>query len=84
MIKATSDWLTRIHKLNQEVIIALVSIHILAVLFYFFFKRENLLKPMFTGVKQWNEAEPEPASGRTWIAAMIAVLAAFTVYLLAR
>ena len=82
--KATSDWLTRIHKLNQEVIIALVSIHILAVLFYFFFKRENLLKPMFTGIKQWNEAEPEPANGRTWIAAMIAVLAAFTVYLLAR
>jgi cytochrome b len=82
--KATSDWLTRIHRLNQDVIIALVSIHILAVLFYLFYKRENLLKPMFTGVKQWNEAEPEPATGRTWIAAMIAVLAAFTVYLLVR
>jgi cytochrome b len=55
--KVTSDWLTRIHKLNQEVIIALVSIHVLAVLFYLFFKRENLVKPMITGVKQWSEAE---------------------------
>ena len=49
--KATSDWLTRVHKLNQEVIIALVSIHVLAVLFYLFYKRENLVKPMRRG--QW-------------------------------
>ncbi len=82
--KATSDWLTRIHKLNQEVIIALVSIHVLAVLFYFFFKRENLLKPMITGFKQWNGVEPEPATGRTWMAAVIAGLAALAVYLLVR
>ena len=82
--KATSDWLTRIHKLNQEVIIALVSIHVLAVLFYFFFKRENLVKPMITGVKQWGEAEPEPATGRSWMAAVIAGLVALAVYLLVR
>jgi cytochrome b len=82
--KATSDLLTRIHKLNQQVIIALVCIHVLAVLFYFFFKRENLVKPMITGVKQWREAEPEPATGRTWVAALIAGLAALAVYLLVR
>jgi cytochrome b len=70
------------------VIIALVSIHVLAVLFYFFFnfffKRENLVKPMITGVKQWGETEPEPATGRTWVAALIAGLAALAVYLLVR
>jgi len=82
--KATSDGLTRIHKLNQEVIIALVSIHVLAVLFYFFYKRENLVKPMITGVKQWSEAEPESATGRTWMAAVITGLAALAVYLLVR
>ena len=27
--KATSDWLTRVHKLNEDVIIVLVSIHVL-------------------------------------------------------
>jgi cytochrome b len=84
--KSTSDWLTRVHKLNHEVIILLVSIHILAVLFYLFFKRENLVKPMFTGFKQWskNEPAPPPAAGRTWLAALIAGLAAFAVYLLVR
>jgi cytochrome b len=82
--KATSDWLTGIHKLNHEVIIALVCVHVLAVLFYFFFKRENLVKPMITGVKHWSGAEVEPASGRTWIAVVIAGLAALAVYLLVR
>jgi len=81
---ATSDWLTRVHKLNQEVIIVLVCIHVLAVLFYFFFKRENLVKPMITGVKQWGEAEPESATGRTWMAVVIAGLVALAVYLLVR
>jgi hypothetical protein len=52
------------------------------VLFYLFFKRENLVKPMITGVKQWSEAETEPATGRTWMAALIAGLVALAVYLL--
>jgi cytochrome b len=80
--KATSDGLTRIHRLNQEVIIALVSIHVLAVLFYLVYKRENLVKPMITGVKQWSGTEPNPASGRTWIAALITGLAGVAVYFL--
>ena len=82
--KATSDWLTRVHKLNQEVITALVCIHVLAVLFYLFYKRENLVKPMITGVKEWHGTGPRPAAGRSWIAALIAGLAALAVYLLVR
>ncbi len=82
--KATSDWLTRVHKLNQQVIIALVCVHVLAVLFYFFYKHDNLVKPMITGVKQWSGAEPLPATGRTLIALVIAWLAALAVYLLVR
>jgi cytochrome b len=82
--KATSDWLTRIHKINQEAIILLVAVHVFAVLFYLFFKRENLIKPMITGVKPWSGADDLPASGRTWIAAVIAGLAATAVYLLVR
>lgn len=82
--KATSDELTRIHRLNQEVIIFLVSIHVLALLFYFFYKRENLLKPMITGIKQWSGAESEPATRRTWIAAAITGLVGMAVYFLVR
>ena len=80
--KATSDWLTRVHKLNQEVLIGLVAIHILAVLFYFFYKRENLVTPMITGFKQWNDPEPQSIKGLAWKAALIAGLVALAVYLL--
>jgi cytochrome b len=82
--KPTSDWFTRIHKLNQQVVIALVCVHVLAVLFHFFYKRENLVKPMITGVKQWSGPEAEPATGSTWTAVLIAGLTALAVYLLVR
>ena len=82
--KAASDWLTRVHKLNQQVIIVLVCVHVLAVLFYFFYKHDNLVKPMITGVKQWSGAEPLPETGRIWMAVVIAGLAALAVYLLVR
>lgn len=82
--KASSDGLTRIHRLNQEAIIVLVSIHVLAVLFHVFYKRENLVKPMFTGMKTWSGTGSQPETGRSWIAAVIAGLAALAVYLLVR
>ena len=82
--KATSDVLTRVHKLNQEVIIVLVSIHVLAVLFHLFYKRENLVKPMITGVKEWRGIGSQPPTGSSWLAAVIAGLAALAVYLLVR
>ena len=82
--KTTSDWLTKVHKLNQQVIIALVCVHVAAVLFYFFYKRQNLVLPMITGVKPWHGAEAEPACGHTWLAALIAGLAALIAYFLVR
>jgi cytochrome b len=82
--KATSDWLTQIHKLNQKVIVGLACIHVLAVFFYLLYKRENLVTPMITGAKLWNRAEPRSVTGSTWTAAVIAGLAALAVYLLVR
>ena len=82
--RETSDWLTGIHKLNQQIIIVLVSIHLLAVLFHLFFKGENLVTPMITGIKEWDYEVAEPARGRTWLAALIAALAISSVYLLVR
>lgn len=82
--KATSDWLTKVHKLNQQVIIALVCVHVAAVLFYFFYKRQNLIIPMITGVKPWHGAEAVPASDRPWLAVLMAGLAALAVYFLVR
>ena len=56
----------------------------LAILFYLFFKRENLLKPMITGVKQWSGNAAESMTDRTWMAMVIAALSAIAVYLLVR
>ena len=82
--REASDWLTGIHKLNQQIIIVLVSIHLFAVLFHLFFKGENLVTPMITGIKEWDREVPEPARGRTWLAAVIAALVISSVYLLVR
>lgn len=49
--KELSDWLTTIHKYNFNVLLALIGVHVAAVLYYLFYKSENLIKPMFTGRK---------------------------------
>lgn len=48
---ATSDMLTRVHKVDQYVIYALIVLHLGAIAYYYFAKRENLIVPMFTGDK---------------------------------
>lgn len=50
--KELSDWLTTIHKYNFNVLLTLIGVHVAAVLYYLFYKSENLIKPMFTGRKQ--------------------------------
>jgi cytochrome b len=78
---ATSHWLTHIHMLNQEVILLLVSLHVAAVLFYLIIKRENLIKPMLTGHKQWHGEDRASTDHFGW-AALIAGIIAVGVYLL--
>jgi cytochrome b len=80
--KPTSDWLTKIHKLNQYVLMGLVAIHLFAVAFHFFVKGENLLKPMITGIKYWAGDNAAPAIVPAWLAAVFAVLSGCGVYLL--
>jgi cytochrome b len=80
--KPMSDQLTKIHRLNQYAIMGLVAVHLMAVAFHFIIKRENLLKPMITGIKPWAGDEAAPAIVPTWIAAVIAVFSGCGVYLL--
>jgi len=81
--KAFSDRLTSIHHLNHDVIIALVAVHVAAVLFHLIYKRENLITPMITGIKHWPSDFSEDTSQQPfWLAAMVAVIAAAAVYLL--
>lgn len=81
--KDTSDWLTRIHLINQNILVGLVLLHIGAVVFYLVVKRENLILPMVTGHKQWHEAVDSaggsPAKAFV-LAAILAVVVYFVIY----
>lgn len=81
--KATSDWLTHIHKLNQGVVLLLVGVHVMAILFYLIMKHENLIQPMFTGRKQWH-SQGQASDNHLGRAALTAGLVALGVYLLLR
>jgi len=59
--KATSDAITAVHTTNAVVLLALIGLHVAAVLFYLLYKRENLVLPMFTGVKRVSAQALPPA-----------------------
>jgi cytochrome b len=81
--KAASDRLTAIHRLNHDVIILLVSIHIVAVLFHLIYKKDDLITPMITGIKRprGNVTGSEPPQP-LWLAAVTAAGAGVVVLLL--
>ena len=79
--KETSNLLTWVHLINRFVLVALIAIHIFAVFFYFFFKRENLIRPMITGMK-CRHAEVDNPAASNLLAAAIFGLAILVVYLL--
>jgi cytochrome b len=81
--KATSDGLTQFHRFNASLIVALVLLHLSAVFFYLVFKRENLIKPMITGKKDYS-GEAESAPGSLKLALAILLVAAGVVYLIVR
>jgi cytochrome b len=60
---AFSALATRIHAFNEYVILSLVALHLAAIAFYFFAKRDNLVKPMLTGDKSGIDA-PAAADDR--------------------
>ena len=80
--KVTSYRLTRLHRLNQYVIMGLTAVHLFAILFHLFVKGENLIKPMLTGVKSWTGVHRAPSMAPAWLAALVAVLSAGAVYLI--
>ena len=57
--KATSDWLTGLHKLSAYVIGALVALHLAAILYYYLRKGDNLILPMIRGWREADDHVPE-------------------------
>ncbi|MFO7277052.1 MAG: cytochrome b/b6 domain-containing protein [Pseudomonadota bacterium] len=82
----TASFLTRIHHQNFNLILLAVALHVLAILYYVFVKRQNLVAAMLTGRKpaEWvpeNEAITSSQLGKALI--VIAISAGAVYWLLA-
>jgi cytochrome b len=55
---STSSLLTQLHRINANVLLGLVALHLAAIAFYFFRKGENLIAPMIFGDKHGMIATP--------------------------
>jgi cytochrome b len=59
----TSRWLTGIHKTNIWVIGSLAGLHVIAILFYQFYRQDPLIGAMFTGRKALDNEPGEDKEG---------------------
>jgi cytochrome b len=78
----TAGSLARFHHLNFDVLLWVIGLHVLAILFYRFFKRQNLVLPMITGRKPAGmvPAEQAIASSRLILAVILVALCVFAVW----
>ncbi len=70
--KELSDRITSIHKdVTSTLIYVLIALHVAAVAFYYFRKKQNLVKPMITGDHEVNF--DAPAANDSWAMRMLAL-----------
>ncbi len=72
--KALSDRLTGIHHLLFNALLAAVVLHVLAVVAYWIFKRNNLILPMILGRKRLPAEMAAPQLRSPWLALVILVV----------
>lgn len=63
--------LAAIHQLLANLLLGLLALHVVAIIFYTWFKKENLVKPMVTG---WKDVPHGNSATKGSLAALIAVL----------
>jgi cytochrome b len=78
----TSAFITRIHNWNEVVLIVMVSLHLTAIAYYAWVRRENLVASMITGKKLMpsGESMSEPLRRGTGLAAVLLALCAAAVW----
>jgi cytochrome b len=82
--KDLSEWFSKMHEWNSNLIIGLVVLHLAAIAFYVFYKKDNLVKPMITGEKslpdgQFQTLLPENARP-AWVFVVVVLVVAATTY----
>jgi cytochrome b len=79
----TAEKLTSLHHLNFNIILAAVALHIMAIAFYFLFKKQNLVGAMVHGKKLVPEHEAITKSEIVKAVIVIALSAALVYWLIA-
>lgn len=81
---AVADLFWKIHEINPGILITLVGLHVAAILFYRFVKREDLVTPMLSGTKHVSEALPQhdAKGGSVLLGAAVLALASLAVWAL--
>ena len=84
--KHISDLATALHEQIFDGLLVLVAIHVAAILMYLFFKKENLLRPMISGIKQLPREVLTPTIHlrSNWLALLIFCAASGSVWLLVK
>lgn len=76
----SEDWssvLTRLHKLNQWLMIALVAVHVLAILWYRYARHKDLVGPMIHGnIRVPSDLQPVESTQDSWAIRLKAALLA--------
>ena len=83
--KGTSDTFSWFHAdVNAWLIYGLIGLHVCAVAFYYFRKKENLVTPMLTGDKEWGEPVDgvRDSFGKRALALILLAICAVGVYYL--
>jgi len=55
--KDASDQLTGIHEIISNLLLAIIGLHIVAIAFYYFVKKDNLVMPMISGRRRISKAK---------------------------
>lgn len=82
--KDLSDQVTSLHRLGSNLILAVIGMHILAIVTYAALKRHNLVRPMITGKKRLPGATRAPRMASPVLAAGVYIVAAAVVFAFVR
>ena len=77
-----AEFLHEVHELNFNLLLALIAIHLAAVLFYRFGKGQHLVGPMIGGKAQLPPGTARPRIASPWLALALLFVSAGSVYAL--
>lgn len=78
--KAMQIRLSNIHSINFDIIKVVIAIHIIAVLFYRFYKKQTLTTAMLHGKKNSNDDTQAIKHSKLWLALIVILVCASCVY----